>query len=427
MTALLIRYQLCLISLPKAIRYPASCIRSSQAIVSPRCDHQLIFTTFLRDLSSRMPSICGTPLALTSAPLYPTCRLQQATSPNHSNLTRTAPQMNHCRPFTVQQQPACELTRQAISASPFSSRAASSEIHQTAASDGIVSRGIIPSFNPTSLRVTAHISPVPSYLSSETPFIPRFTSKHVLNSEHSGSATCNSTSPSTPATRIVPTFSKKRVQSCGNDSTKRTKTATSRVCTLGKTVQSEGASSLSSSLPPPSVIRPVTGENVSNLHKQSQQRSTQNHRSILMGQDIGLSESHGISSNFNRELSTEPNVAILPAVVHINNADVTYSDSSPVPVSKCLPQKRPRLVITQAPSTKDHLSAPFTGNVPSKQSNNGSVSPSFLGDVLVSESPFSGLVRGHPTSIQALQQRRILGQSQSVLDLTLGLQVLKPC
>lgn len=370
-----------------------------------------------------MPSICGTPLALTSTPLYPTCRLQQATSPNHSNLKRTAPQMSHCRPFTVQQQPACELTRQAISASPFSSGAASSEIHQTAASDGIVSRRI-PSFNPTSLRVTAHISPVPSYLSSETPFVPRFTSKHVVNTEHSRSAKCNSNSPSTPATRIVPTFSKKRVQSCGNDSRKKNTTATSRVCALGKTVQSEGASSFPSLQPPTSIIRPVTVENVSHLHKQSQQRSTQNHRSILMGQGIGLSESHGISSNFNRELTTESNLASLPAAVHINNADVTYS---PVPVSKCLPQKRPGLVITQASSTKDHLSAPFTGNVPPKPSKNRTVNPSFLGDVLVSESRYSGLARDHPTSIQSLQQRCILGQSQSVLDLTLGLQVLKPC
>lgn len=372
-----------------------------------------------------MPSICGTPLALTSAPLYPTCRLQQATSPNHSNLTRTAPQMNHCRPFTVQQQPACELTRQAVSASPFSSRAASSQIHQTE-SDGIVGRRIITSLNPTSLRVTAHISPVPSYLSSKTPFVPRFTGKHVVNTEHSRSATCNSNSPSTPATRIVPTFSKKRVQSCGNDSTKKNTTATSRVCALGKTVQSESASSFSSSQPPPSIIRPVTVENLSHLRKQSQYRSAQNHRSILRRQDIGLSESHGISSNLNRELTTDSNLASLPAEVYINNADVRYSDSTPVPVSKCLPQKRPGLVITQAPSTKDHLSAPFTGNVPPKQSNNRSVNP-FLGDVLVSESPFSGLVRDHPTSIQPLQQRRILGQSQYVLDLTLGLQVLKPC
>ena len=371
-----------------------------------------------------MPSICGTPLALTSAPLYPTCRLQQATSPNHSNLTRTAPQMNHCRPFTVQQQPACELTRQAISASPFSSGAASSEIHQTAASDGIVSRRIIPSFNPTSLRVTAHISTVPSYVSSETPFVPRFTSKHVVNTEHSKSAKCNSNSPSTPATRIVPTFSKKRVQSCGNDSRKKNTTATSSVFALGKTVQSEGASSFPSSQPPTSIIRPVTVENVRHLHKQSQQRSTQNHRSILMGQGIGLSESHGISSNFNRELTTESNLASLPAAVHINDGDVTYS---PVPVSKCLPQKRPGLVITQASSTKDRLSAPFTGNVSPKPSNNRTVNPSFLGDVLVSESRYSGLARDYPTSIQSLQQRCILGQSQSVLDLTLGLQVLKPC
>ena len=335
--------------------------------------------------------------------------------------------MNHCRPFTVQQQPACELTRQAISASPFSSRAASSEIHQTAASDGIVSRRIIPSFNPTSLRVTAHISPVPSYVSSETPFVPRFTSKHVVNTEHSRSAKCNSNSPSTPATRTVPTFSKKRVQSWGNDSTKKNTTATSRVCALGKTVQSEGASSFSSSQPPPSIIRPVTVDNVSHLHKQPHQRFTQNHRSTLIRKDLGLSESHGLSSNFNRELTTESNLASLPAAVYINNADVTYSDSTPVPVSKCLPQKRPGLVITQAPSTKDLLSAPFTGNVPPKQSNNRSINPSFLGDVLVSESPFSGLVRDHPTSVQPLQQRHILGQSQSVLDLTLGLQVLKPC
>ena len=379
----------------------------------------------MRDLSSRMPSICGTPLALTSAPLYPTCRLQQATSPNHSNLTRTAPQMNHCRPFTVQQQPACELTRQAVSASPFSSRAAPSQIHQTE-SDGIVGRRIIPSLNPTSLRATAHNSPVPSYLSSETPFVPRFTSKQVVNTEHSGSATRNYNSPSIPATRVVPTFSKKRVQSCRNDSTKKTTTATSRVCALGKTAQSEGASSFSSSLPPPRIVRPVTVEAVSHLHKQSQQRSTQNHRSILMAQDIGLSESHGISSNFNRELTTESNLGSLPAAVHINNANVTYIDSTPVPVSKCLPQKRPGLVITQAPTTKDHLSAQFTGNMAPKQSSNKSVNP-FFGDVLESESPFSGLVRDHPTSIQPLQQRSIIGRAQSVLDLSLGVQVLTPC
>lgn len=333
--------------------------------------------------------------------------------------------MNHCRPFTVQQQPACELTRQAISVSPFSSRAASSEIHQTAASDGIVSRRILPSLNPTSLRVTAHISPVPSYLSSETPFVPRFNGKQVVNTEHSRSATRNSNSPSTPATRIVPTFSK-RVQSFVSDSTKKNTMATSRVCALGKTVQSESASSFSSSQPPPSIIRPVTVENLSHLRKQSQQRSAQNHGSILMGQDIGLSESHGISSNFNRELTTESNLASLPAAVHINNADVTYIGSTPVPVSKCLPQKRPGLVITQAPSTKHHLSAQFTGNVAPKQRKNKSVDP-FLGDVLESESPFSGLVRDHPISIQPLQQRRIIGRAQSVLDLSLGVQVLTPC
>ena len=367
-----------------------------------------------------MPSICGTPLALTSAPLYPTCRLQQATSANHSNLTRTAPKMNHCRPFTVQQQPECEL-----SASPFSFQAASSQIHQTE-SDGLVSRRIIPSLIPRSLRDTAHNCPVPSYLSSETPLVPRFTSKHVANTEHSRSATRNSNSPFTPATRVVPTFSKKIVQSCGNDSTKKTTTAKSRVCVLGKTGQSEGASSFFSSLPPPSIVRPVRVENVSHLHKQSQQSSTQNPRSISMGQDIGLSESHGISSNFNRQLTTESNLVTLPAAVHINNADVTCSDSTPVPVSKCLPQKRPGLVITQAPSTKDYLSTPFTGNAAPKQSYNRSVNP-FLGDVLESESPFSALVRDHPSSIQPLQQRGIIGQSQSILDLTLGVQVLTPC
>ena len=366
-----------------------------------------------------MPFICGTPLALTSAPLYPTSRLQLATSANHSNLTRTAPQMNHCRPFTVHQQPECELSRQAVSVSPFSSRAASSQIHQTE-SDGLVSRRIIPSLIPTSLRDTAHNCPVPSYLSSETPFVPRFTSKHVVNTEHSRSSTRNSNSPSTPATRVVPSFS------CGNDSKMKTTTATSRVCALGKTGQSEGASSFFSSLPPPSIVRLVRVENVSHLHKQSQQSSTQNPRSISMGQDIGLSESHGISSNFNRKLTTESNLVTLPAAVHINNADVTCSDSTPVPVSKCLPQKRPGLVITQAPSTKDYLSTPFTGNVAPKQIYNRSVNP-LLGDVLESESPFPALVRDHPSSIQSLQQRGIIGQSQSILDLTLGVQVLTPC
>ena len=86
----------------KKNRYPASCIRSSQGMISARCDYQLIFSSFLRDLLSRMPAVCGKPLSLTSSPVYPTNRLQHASLTKHNNLTRTAPSMKHCIPFTVQ-------------------------------------------------------------------------------------------------------------------------------------------------------------------------------------------------------------------------------------------------------------------------------------------------------------------------------------
>ncbi|XP_029186645.2 uncharacterized protein LOC114954260 [Acropora millepora] len=86
----------------KTFTYPASCIRSSQGMISARCDYQLIFSSFLRDLLSRMPAVCGKPLSLTSSPVYPTNRLQHASLTKHNNLTRTAPSMKHCIPFTVQ-------------------------------------------------------------------------------------------------------------------------------------------------------------------------------------------------------------------------------------------------------------------------------------------------------------------------------------
>lgn len=82
-------------------RYPASCIRSSQGMISARCDYQLILSSFVRDLSSRMPIVCGKPLSLTSTPVYPTNRLQRASLTRHNNLTRTAATMNHCIPFPV--------------------------------------------------------------------------------------------------------------------------------------------------------------------------------------------------------------------------------------------------------------------------------------------------------------------------------------
>ncbi|XP_048576530.1 uncharacterized protein C18orf63 isoform X2 [Nematostella vectensis] len=82
----------------KVFTYPASCIHSAAPHVYPRCDQHAIFTAFINNLQSRVPSVCGTPFRLTSAPLYYTNRLHSASQPQ-SNLTRTEPVLKQCRPF----------------------------------------------------------------------------------------------------------------------------------------------------------------------------------------------------------------------------------------------------------------------------------------------------------------------------------------
>ena len=437
-------------SLLKTTRYPASCIRSSQALVSPRCNHQLIFNSFLRDLFGRMPSVCGTPLAFTSSPLYPTNRLLQATHVNHSNLTRTTPQLNHCRPFAIQEKRTRDYIRQADaspSASLMSSQTAtSSQIHQTESDEttnrqrttpSVDQQKITPSFSQT--RTTPSGMPLFSSLPSGTRFVPRFTSSRLLNSNRAESVYCNSNRSSTSAARIVPMFSKKRVQSRENEPTRKSApmvtTAASRVYFVGNVVQ-QNATSLASSQPSPYPVRRM--ENTSQL--QSQQRSSQNNLNNLMGRSISRTiqgDRGEISSSFNQELMIDSIVTNSPATIHKNVPPVVHSAGFSTHVSKRLPQKRPGLVITQAAAPGNgHLVAPFTGsmtqkpkestmNLTEQESNWGGSSSlqSDMSDTTTSRLPISGLFRERTTTVQQLQSESFSSQSQSSADLTWNRQV----
>ena len=192
------------------LRYPACCIRSSQVLVSPRCDHQLIFNLFLRDLSTRMPAVCGTPLTFTASPLYPTSRLQHASRANHSNLTkRTPPQFNHCRPFTIQaHQTPEDSPGQVVRASPSGTQLVSSQ-----ASSQIQS---LTEFNNAVIQPRTIPTGTPFPCLSSTPFVPRFSSNRAVSNSSCvldrTPASGNTVHPSTGA-RIIPVFSRKRVQS----------------------------------------------------------------------------------------------------------------------------------------------------------------------------------------------------------------------
>lgn len=347
--------------------------------MSPRCDHQLIFSSFLRDLSCRMPAVCGAPLALTSSPLYPTSRLQQATHANHSNLTRAAPpQFSHCRPFAIQAQHKPDSARSSpstSSASQLISSQASSQIQpQREDNNAINQLGTTPTGTPF------------SHLSS-TPFVPRFTgSKRAASSDDSDQTVSHNLGrPSTSGARIVPMFSRKRVQShvkepAGNNNSGH-KTALTRVATpwattktvsrmplVRHTVQTPSALSSASSLTSFQVEGRERMENAferNNIHlghTLPETRSCQTHESNVMGRGINGGAIQGIgenpSSNLNRVLPIESMDKDSPVIPSARS-----SSPHSTQVSKCLPQTRPGLVITQAP-IRGHLSAAsLTGNL----------------------------------------------------------------
>lgn len=334
-----------------------------------------------------MPAVCGTPLAFTSSPLYPTSRLQQATHANHSNLTRTAPpQFSHCRPFAIQAQRMQDTTRQGAifpSASQLILSQASSQIQSPRVDNSAVNQ---PSATPIA---------TPLFSQSSTPFVPRFTSNHVFRSDDSErTASGNFVRPSTSGPRIIPMFSRKRVQShlrepatnknSGYTVTvtrgvaQRTTTPVSTELRVRKTVHPQNALSSVLSLKSSQIVEQERNEivfhqnNVRLGHTPPEKRSCQTQESNTMGRGISGKTIQGIGEipllALRQERTIEFRSNNSPATVFsessFNAHDIpsTRSPSSSTQVSKCLPQTRPGLIITQAPSS-DHPSASLAANI----------------------------------------------------------------
>ncbi|XP_023079917.2 uncharacterized protein C18orf63 homolog [Piliocolobus tephrosceles] len=63
----------------RTFTYPLSCIRSQPIQFFPRVDSEAVLKSFLSDLKSKLPHICGFPIKITSKPCYYT---QELTKPN---------------------------------------------------------------------------------------------------------------------------------------------------------------------------------------------------------------------------------------------------------------------------------------------------------------------------------------------------------
>nr|XP_011752375.1 uncharacterized protein C18orf63 homolog isoform X1 [Macaca nemestrina]XP_011752376.1 uncharacterized protein C18orf63 homolog isoform X1 [Macaca nemestrina] len=63
----------------RTFTYPLSCIRSQPIQFFPRVDSEVVLKSFLSDLKSKLPHICGFPIKITSKPCYHT---QELTKPN---------------------------------------------------------------------------------------------------------------------------------------------------------------------------------------------------------------------------------------------------------------------------------------------------------------------------------------------------------
>lgn len=291
-----------------------------------------------------MPSVCGTPLTLTSSPLYPTNRLQQATHANYSNLTRTdRAQMNHCKPFTIQEQRAQDVAREANASAAesfISSQPVSSQIEfQTGSNKTVTQLKSAPfvsqvTTTPSTYQpsTTPSDTPIFSCLSSETRFVPR----------------C-SRNWSTSATRIIPTFSKKRVQPEGD---KPTLTAAVPQVRVGNSLQAQN-STLWASLQPSSRI-PRRMENTSQGHALSQRRVHKGSPDyVTNGGGINGTMEYGVgdhSSNSSLERMIE-RFTNSPTTGERNATATAQSADSSTQVLKRLPQSRPGLVVTQAVPT----------------------------------------------------------------------------
>lgn len=348
--------------------------------MSPRCDHQLIFSSFLRDLSCRMPAVCGTTLTFTSSPLYPTNRLQQATHAYNGNLTRTAPpQFSHCRPFCTQRTQ--KTTRQAT-ISPAASQMKLPEESFQRQSPRVINNAA----NQPSTKTIA----TPLFSQSPTPFVPRFTSNRVFRSADSERTVSGSlVRPFVTSAQTIPIFSRKRVQSHfrqpitnkhSGHTVNLTRAATPEAATslsieprVRNTVHSQKAlSSVSLSIPNSSQIserEKMESVFERNIHTLPEKRSCQSQEgnTIRPRTNIELLQSIGevpllISS---RKSPTE--VFSESSFQSRHGTTSARSPSSSTQVSKCLPQTRPGLIITRQAPINDNPSASSVDNASSKQ------------------------------------------------------------
>lgn len=302
-----------------------------------------------------MPSVCGMPLALTSSPVYPTSSLQQATHANHSNLTRMAPKMNHYKPFTFQSQnESSQLksgTESEISIHQPRKVSPVSQLNQAMTTPSITSK-------PTPSSTLSF-----SFLSSETRYVPRFTSHRTTKSldVNSEQSVCWNANWPTSGSQIVPTFSsKERNFRSGNvlgiGTTPKGAAFASRVHVVGNSAKTLNATLASSS----QLSLPRMGSTCQSHSLSLQQRGCQNvvpssivpngTNQCCVGEDSSVSSPEWTTRNSSKSLPASE-----------SNAAAQNANSS-TQVSKCLPQSRPGLVVTRvAPISNQVATSVFTG------------------------------------------------------------------
>ena len=344
--------------------------------MSPRCDHQQIFSSFLRDLSCRMPAVCGTPLAFTSSPLYPTSRLQQATHSNHSNLTRSAPpQFSRCRPFAIQRsQDTIRQEASFSSASQLILSQASTQTQSPKVDNNTVNQG----------NTTPIASPL--FSQSSTPFVPHFTSNRVFRA-HDPERTASGNIGSSSGAQIIPVFSRKREQSHVRQPEINKNRGQS--LTLSRGVPSKATTSISAEPRVRNTVLSQKGSSSALTLNSSQtaerekmqaafernnarlgstlpeKRTCQTQESNTMGRGINGETTQIIRGTPLLTLSQgqkSPTTVFSELSFSRHDIPSPRSPSSSTQVSKCLPQQRPGLIITRQAPISDNPSALLAGN-----------------------------------------------------------------
>ena len=267
--------------------------------------------------------------------------------------------MNHCRPFTIQEQRTQDVARQANASAAesfISSQLASSQTEFQTGNDKTINQlkstplvsQVMTTPSTYQPRTTPPYTPISSCLSSETRFVPCFTSNRVVksvNPDTERSVSC-SRSWSTSATRLIPTFSKKRVQPSRH---KPTLTATVSQARVGNSLQTQNSTLLAS------LQSARRMENTSQGHALSQHRVHRASPDYVLTNGGGINgtmeygvDDHSSNSSLERMIERFTNS---PTVAQRNATTMAQSADSSTQVVKRLPQSRPGLVITQAVPT----------------------------------------------------------------------------